>query len=547
MQLRDYQKKGKQLVSEAFRDGAKAVVLCVPTGGGKTIILSDMAVDAMRNGARVMVVCDRKELIAQANEKLKMFGLSPTLIIPSYKDKISILYLASVDTLRNRIQPNIDLLIIDEAHKKTFDKLVLEYKAKGAYVVGCTATPVRTGKRFLEEFPQYKGQMCNVYDDIVVPTTITELIKENHLVPAITYGANIDLSDVKTKGDDFDDKELFNKFNKPKLYAGVVDNYLKLAANTKALVFNINVEHSLKMTAEFNARGIKSAHVDGNLPLAERDQIFKDFKAGKITVLNNCNVATTGYDEPTIETIIVNRGTMSLSLWLQMAGRGGRKCDEINKTYFTLIDQGGNVWRHGFWQDEREYKLDPKFVTKKKGVAPVKECSNCQALLPASSPKCEYCDMVQEKRSNPQSTSTETAEFVVIDKLSIPQNLKKPLAQLSISELEEFRVLKEYQLGWIVRQLIPRGEDALKEYARLRGFQSSWVDMQLRVGEKFRQEAKDKLWAFIVQNPHLDDDYISGEAWKTLKMSHTPQQIEALIPKILEAKGKLNPTARATA
>jgi superfamily II DNA or RNA helicase len=486
-----------------------------------------------------MMVCDRKELITQANDKFKRFGLYPTLVIPSYRDKISNLYLASVDTLRNRVQPDIDLLIIDEAHKKTFDRLVLEYKAKGIYIIGLTATPIRTGKRFIDEYPKYKGQLCDIYDDLIIPTTITELLKDGSLVPAITYGAMLDLSDVKTKGEDFDDKELFNKFNKPKLYAGVVDNYLKLAANTKALVFNINVEHSQKMTAEFNARGIPSAHIDGTLPLADRERIFADFKTGKITVLNNCNVATTGYDEPTIETVIVNRGTMSLSLFLQMAGRGGRICPEINKTYFTLIDQGGNVWRHGFWQDERNFNLDPKWVTKKKGVAPVKECSNCQALLPASSPKCEYCDVVQEKRTNTQASSTETADFVVIDKNSIPQNLKKPLAQLSISELEEFRVLKEYQLGWVVRQLIPRGEEAIREYARLRGFATAWVNMQTGMAEKFRQEAKDKLWGFITQNQHLDDDYISQEAWKTLKMSHTPQQIEALIPKILEAKAKL--------
>jgi type I site-specific restriction endonuclease len=58
---------------------------------------------------------------------------------------------------------------------------------------------------------------------------------------------------------------------------------------------------------------------------------------------------TTGFDEPTVETIIINRATRSLTLYHQMIGRGSRKLP--NKSQFKLIDLGNNVRRFGYWQD----------------------------------------------------------------------------------------------------------------------------------------------------------------------------------------------------
>jgi type I site-specific restriction endonuclease len=58
---------------------------------------------------------------------------------------------------------------------------------------------------------------------------------------------------------------------------------------------------------------------------------------------------TTGFDEPTVETIILNRATRSLTLYHQMIGRGSRKLP--NKDQFKLIDLGNNVRRFGLWQD----------------------------------------------------------------------------------------------------------------------------------------------------------------------------------------------------
>lgn len=547
MQLRPYQAEGKSLVRNSFYNGSNATVLRADTGAGKTVMFSDITHSALDNGTPTMVLCNRKELIEQADGKLKNFDLNATLINPSYKDRVSNLYVASIDTLRNRKLPDIGLLIIDEAHIRAFDEIALTYKHRGTKIIGATATPIRTGKRFFKEstpndlfnlYPDYTGQMGNVYDDMVCPITISELINKNYLVPEITYGAEVDLEGVDivntSNGLEYNEKQLFNKFNKPKMYAGVVDKYLELTPGTKALVFNINVEHSIKQTAEFNLRGIPSAHLDGKTPKPIREKILKDFKYGIIKVLNNCSVLTTGYDEESIETIILNRATASLALYLQMCGRGGRICELIMKRYFNIIDMGSNVWKHGWWSDEREWSLDLKFVSKTIGVGVVKTCSNCKALIPASSTSCKHCKVIQEKKE--QDKILIDAKFIKLDK----ETFKKPIEKMTVSELETYREQKEFSVAWIVRQLLFRSENDLKEYAALitpnkKAYSIAWAYKQIEMSNKNREETKSHIWEFIQTNPHITEDYLKDYAIKKLKANHSPQQIEFLIPKILQA------------
>lgn len=539
--LRPYQLKTKALVKQAWAEGYKRVILCKPTGAGKTVTFADIARESVLNGYPTMVVCNRQELIGQAKDKLNKLGLFPTLIVPGYRDKVSNLYLASVDTLRNRKFPDIKLLIIDEAHIRDFDPVVLHYIRCGCYIIGATATPVRSGKAEIEEYPDYKGQLCDMYEQIIETITITELIEQDYLVPAITYGAALDLSDIATSatvdGPEYNKKQMFQKFNKPKLYAGVIDNYLKFAANTKALIFNINVEHSKKMTEEFNLRGIPSAHIDGKTPDKIRIQIFQDFQAGKIMVLNNCAIATTGYDEPTIETIIINRATMSLSLFLQMCGRGARICKEINKTHFNIIDHGGNVFKHGFWQDERTFDLIPKKINKKLGVKPIKNCEACDALIPANAMSCPYCNIAIAKKE--EANQLANAEFVILDKENVPDFLRKPLAKMTVEEIEKYREIKGYQIGWVSRQLITRGREALEQYAKIKNYSASWVTRQLSLIEESRQGAKNDIWDFIKKNKHVEKDFIKEYSIKKLKANHSEQEINIIVPKILEAVDNL--------
>lgn len=544
--LRPYQQTAQNEILSAYASGnIKAPILCMPTGSGKTVVFASLVREFLALGASVMVLCNRKELIQQAADKLKKHGLNPALIIPEVREVYSNLYVASIDTLRNRSKPAIKVLIIDECHIRAFDKMVLYYKSKGVFIIGCTATPLRYGKAKIESAPEtppelaglyekYTGQLCDVYDKIIEPVKggIPELIKDGFLVPCISYGVKFDFSEVKKKGNDYDEAALFREFDKPKLYAGVIANYKLYAEGLKTLVFNINVEHSIKMRDEFRAAGYACEHIDGETPKAERDRIFRDFQSGLIQILCNCAVATTGTDIPSIECIIINRATMSLVLFLQMAGRGGRLCPEIGKECFILIDQGANVYTHLYWQQERVWDLTPRSGRVSAIQAPtVKECSNCGALIYASATSCKYCETVQPRKAQKLGE----AEFEMLDG-DLPASLKKPLKSMTIYDLERFREIKNYKIGWVVRQLLQRGESALREYANYKGYQESWVKIQLAHAEKQRVEIKSALWEFIKANIHLIDQDIETEARKKLKAVYSDEQISGLLPAILKAK-----------
>jgi len=537
-QLRDYQVKAKAMIYNAFDRGVNEIIICLPTGGGKTQIFTNTAKEFIEKGLRAMVLCNRKELIGQAKKKFNLLGLYPVIIDPRYKGhKNAMCYIASVDTLRNRQLPNIDILIVDEGHIRSFDPIVLEYILKGAKIICATATPDRQGKKFLKEgtklheaFPEYTGQLGNIYKEIIIPTSKKELLEQGHLVEAIYYGPEVDLSDIKMKGEDYDEGSLFERFNKPKIYAGVVDNYLKHASGMKMICFCVNVEHSQKTAAEFNLRGIPAEHLDGKSK--DRDAILERFKQGKTLILCNYGVTTTGYDEPTVQGIILNSATKIRSLYDQKLGRGSRPCPEIGKEYFIVIDHGSHIKRLGWWEQDIEYSLDLKYISKTIGAGPIRYCENCEAILPLSATKCTNpaCNSIQLKQA--EEMKLYESNFVKFDK---PEFFKstKPLYKMDIKELEAYRESNGYKLGWIIHQLLPRGREALEAYANEKGYAKAWVNRQLNMAEEKRIASKREIWEFSKKNQHISNDFLKEYAIKKLKQNHNPEEINILIPKIL--------------
>lgn len=438
LKLRNYQVKAKTDVLQEFKKGSRRVILCKPTGAGKTVTFASIVTDAAAKGSSCMVLCDRKELISQARGKLQALGIEPTIIAPGHKMKKARVYLASVDTLRLRELPEINLLIIDEAHKQSFDSTLDRYKDFcDPFVIGATATPLRTGQQ---------NCLSERYQAIVEPVTIGELLQAGYLVPARFYSApNEELHKLKRSGTDFDQRQLFEKFNQPKLYAGVVANYSKFTPGKKAIVFNVNVEHSLKMAAEFNAAGIPAKHLDGKTPGEEREQILEDYAAGKFLVLCNCSVLTTGFDEPTIEVVIINRATASLALWLQMLGRGSRTAE--GKDFFTVIDHGANVWQHGFYDEARTWQLEKKRRNKGDGVAPVKLCPACELIISSNARSCKYCG--HEMPAPVKKKELLEAEFKQVFRREEKPDAKKATYQ----ELEVYAKQMGYKRGWVYHQL----------------------------------------------------------------------------------------------
>ena len=159
------------------------------------------------------------------------------------------------------------------------------------------------------------------------------------------------------------------------------------------LCFNANIEHSKKVTEEMCNKGLKAKHLDGNDDIEYRKSVFQWLKHTPDAILCNVGIATTGFDEPSVEGVIINKATKSLTLYKQMCGRSARSYkypDGGFKTEHIILDMGDNVGPHGVWSEETDWEdlfLNPHIPGN--GIAPVKKCPVCRCMNAASARICK--------------------------------------------------------------------------------------------------------------------------------------------------------------
>ncbi len=489
IQLRPYQNDLILQIRAQFKKGKRMVIMCLPTGGGKTVVFSSMVKQALEKDlfGRVLILTDRKELLTQAGGTLEKFGMQAEYITAKskYTNKHARLFVGMVETVERRKEKlswlfhQIKLVIIDEAHKGNFRKVLPLFE--NAFIIGATATPLSASK---------KHPLKDYFEGIAEGPQIPELVNDGYLCPAKTYTVEEDLSDLKTSSTgDYTGQSLNAHYNQHERRLGVVKQYREKANNTKALVFCVGVEHAEKTAMEFREQGYNARTVDGKTPKHIRETTLLWFKNTPSAILCNCGVLTTGFDEPSIETIIVNRATKSLPLWLQMCGRGSRLSP--GKERFTILDMGANVISggHFLWEHERDWKtlfLNPSKTkeTDEIGAASYKECPDCESIVLAQVRKCEcgYKFPQEEKK-------LEESNLVEVDSKigKVPEHLRKPKNEMTITELIERakygsnNLGRSYKTGWILHEVKKRGEKALHEYAKIKGYKSGWVKMQMGI------------------------------------------------------------------
>jgi DNA repair protein RadD len=477
--LRPYQIQTISEIKEVFSKGLKSVLAVCPTGGGKTTIAAEMIRKANEKGSHILFLAHRSELITQAHSRLREFGMYAGVIMGKHKFKGDRINVASIQTLqRAKALPKADLIFVDEAHHSSSEsiKKILSFYPN-AYIVGLTATPERLDGKPLSDI--YNG-------GVVENVTINDLIEIGFLVPPKYYAAKDsinteELDKMKTSMGEYNAKELYNSFDKPKLYHGVVEKYQEICNHKKAIIFCINCEHSRKTAEEFTNAGYKAAHLDGDCSDLERKTTLAKFAKGEIMILCNVQILTEGFDQPDIEVVILNRATKSTSLYFQMVGRGLRLFP--NKDKCIVLDFGSNWKVHGLVTDEREWGFNGKKKKDKIGAFPTKECPRCHSIMHVSAKICIDCGHLFEK----PPAEINISEFVEIDNTTVlPKSLrnKKP-EKMTIEELEIFRAFKGHKVGWIIYKIIDKANDfenfeiLLKEYATIKKYKPNWVNYQL--------------------------------------------------------------------
>lgn len=402
-QLRPYQKQSIQKIREAFVKGKRKILLVAPTGSGKTVVASEMIRRVVAGGKSCLFVAHRRELIMQCSNKLHDFGVKHGVLMAGKSpNAMSSCQVASIQTFTARvdrddfIKPKADLIIIDEAHRsasESFKNLLREYPE--AYVIGLTATPIRSDGRGLG----------NIYQRIVECSTVKELTELGYLVPNKIVAPTIpDLKGLKIIAGDYDKKGLDKKMNVPKLIGDVVTHWIKHANNRPTVVFCTSIKHSKYVSNVFNDNGIPSGHIDGEMPEIEREAVLSDLRNGRIKVLSNCQVLTEGWDCPKVSCVIICRPTKSLGLYLQMVGRSLRPFH--NKKDTLIIDHSGCVYEHGFPEDDRDWKLSMTKLKAKdrKLVEPIEKqpitCLECDYVYSPSKEfkSCPNCGHIPTKK-----------------------------------------------------------------------------------------------------------------------------------------------------
>lgn len=387
MILRDFQNTVMGAARIEVSKGKKTL-LVLPTGAGKTVIAAAITNGAVQRGNEVLFLAHRKELIDQASNKLKTFGVNHGVIMAN--DPREALHhpvqVASIQTLTRRemaFRPRI--IIIDEAHRaraKSYEETLQRWP--DAAVLGLTATPVRADGKGLGE----------LFQSMVLGPSLSELTDQGYLVPAVSYSKRIDLSGIKTTAGDYNTGQLEQRMNQPVLIGDVVGHWRELASNRLTVGFAITVAHSQALTKEFNAAGIRSEHLDGETPKWRREQILENIATGRTRVVWNVGVLCEGWDCPEVSSIILARPTKSLGLYLQMVGRALRPSE--GKSDCLILDHAGSCYSHGLVTDERDWTLDPdemKRRTKKaqaKREAQVSICPKC-AMVRGDEDKCKGC------------------------------------------------------------------------------------------------------------------------------------------------------------
>jgi ATP-dependent helicase IRC3 len=358
--LRPYQEEAVKAIQEAGQDGISRPLVALPTGTGKTVVFSYLI--GQREG-RALVLAHRDELIRQAADKLLLVNQDFQLgIVKAKENELDApVVVGSVQTLarRNRLEQlgqDFTTVVVDEAHHSVADtyQRILEHVGSlapdGPLTVGFTATPERGDKVGL-------GQ---VWGKIVYQKSLLDMILAGYLADlrAVRVSLQVDLDAVATRHGDFIESQLEGALLDASAPEHVVQAYQEHAPGRKALVFTPTVKVAYAMRDAFQDAGIAAEALDGSTPIEERRAILQRLRTGETMVLANCSVLTEGYDEPSVDCIIVARPTKSKLLYLQQIGRGTRPYP--GKADCLILDVVGVTRRHDVMVADKIVDLDLK-------------------------------------------------------------------------------------------------------------------------------------------------------------------------------------------
>jgi DNA repair protein RadD len=416
--LRPYQQEAVEAVWNHLRTRDDNPCVVLPTGTGKSLVIAQIATDAVsRWHGRVVVLAHVKELLEQNAEKIRK--LCPNLKIGIYsaglksRDTKEDVIVAGIQSVHKRACElgAFDIAIIDEAHlippdgEGMYREFLKDAKVVNPHIrlIGLTATPFRLRG----------GLICkpeNMLNYVCYEAGLKEMIVQGYLSPLIpksgSYVSSIDFESLHIRAGEFVADEVEVLMNNEKLVANACYEIVQLTKDRNAvLIFGVSISHCKKIKKYIEEYSHEEcAIVTGDTPAGERATILDRIKGVEVAAdlfgnkmprlkyLVNVSVLTTGFDAPNIDCIAILRPTASAGLLLQMVGRGLRLSPATEKVNCLVLDYGNNILRHGpldaIRVEEKEHKA------RQNGEKPAKKCPQCNALIETARTICQYCGYV---------------------------------------------------------------------------------------------------------------------------------------------------------
>jgi superfamily II DNA or RNA helicase len=373
--LRDYQDRAIRGVCRSWESGKRRVLLCSPTGSGKTRMGEELVTLELQRGGRVLWVCHRIELVRQAADRLRAAGMHVGIVGPGEPwEPDAPVQVATIQSLAARgLFPAATLFVWDEAHHANAEEWA---KVAGHYSgvrhAGLTATPER----------QDGKPLGDMFDDLVVAAQYSELLAAGHLVQCKV----------------FQPPEIFgNGLAQDPLVA--LQRYAP--EGSRGFVFNASVALANETAEKFTAAGIATQPISFKTPGWQRAMFLEQFAQKKLAYLTNQNVLTEGVDVPDAQVCMLASACSHVSGFLQKVGRVLRPSKD--KPHAIVIDLSGATLIHGMPTEDRIYSLEGKGI-KRTSVAPMKSCPKCGATILAAYPVCPECsyEFPKKARSGPR-------------------------------------------------------------------------------------------------------------------------------------------------
>lgn len=444
IERRDYQITLKQQTYDAWNRGVRNNLIVLSTGGGKSVIVSDIVNDSAHLGMTQCVIAHRNELVSQMSAHVarrnvphRIVGSDATVNMIRRQHRAlfngqmfihptSRCSVIGVDTLIARKDSlskwahQHDQWITDEAHhllraNKWGKAVEMMPNARG---LGVTATPIRAdGQGLGREFD-------GVFDAMHIGPSMRELTERQYLCDYEIVCPTSDLQvkeEEKSASGDWSTQTLRKAAKKSHIVGDVVENYIRFANGRKAIVFATDVETSNEIARKFNDSGIAAASLSAETPTATRDHYIEQFKTGKILALVNVDLFDEGFDVPSCDVVIMARPTASLGKYRQQAGRALRY--QLGKVAL-IIDMVSNVIRHGLpdkhidWTLARRDKRAKQ--TKDPDDIPLTTCAKCTKPYERFRVVCPYCGH-EKPLPDPRSRSVEIVEgdLVLLDRATL--------------------------------------------------------------------------------------------------------------------------------